>query len=214
MSTQSQRRYGVLVPVKPPAVAKSRLADLGDYARRRLVVAFAVDTVVAALESPLVDVVLAVTDDHELARVLADQGAHVLPDGAAGDLNASLVQAARELARRWPDLAVAALCADLPALRPTELTAALEMAPQQAAAYVADAQGSGTTLLLAPDSERFAPHFGPGSASAHHDAGAVQIELATIPSLRLDVDTRDDLDAAIRLGVGARTAMSTTGLRL
>ena len=38
-------RYAVLVPVKPPAFAKSRLGDLGDDARRDLAAAFAVDTV-------------------------------------------------------------------------------------------------------------------------------------------------------------------------
>ncbi len=214
MSNPAERRYAVVVPVKPPAVAKSRLADLGDQTRRRLVVAFAFDTITAALESPFVEVVLAVTDDHELARGLVDLGAAVLPDGATDDLNASLEQAARELHRRRPDLAVAALCADLPALRTEELSAALNAAPANKASYVADTDGSGTTMLVAPDIDRFTPRFGPTSSAAHRDLGAVPIELADIASLRLDVDTREDLDAAIRLGVGSHTAMWATGLSL
>ena len=55
---QVSDRFAVLVPVKPPAFAKSRLADLGDDTRRELATAFAVDTVNAALASPGVDRVL------------------------------------------------------------------------------------------------------------------------------------------------------------
>ena len=77
--------YGVLVPVKRPAVAKSRLAGLGDDLRTELAGAFAMDTVAAALESPAVGCVVAVTDDHVLAAALAGLGAHAVPDGVAGD---------------------------------------------------------------------------------------------------------------------------------
>ena len=49
MPPTSSRRFAVLVPVKPPAFAKSRLADLGDAARIDLATAFAVDTVTAVL---------------------------------------------------------------------------------------------------------------------------------------------------------------------
>ena len=92
-----EARFGVVVPVKPPAVAKSRLGGLGDDVRRALASAFAADTVEAALASERVACVLVVTDDHGLARDLADPGVEVIPDGAADDLNASLVQAAAEL---------------------------------------------------------------------------------------------------------------------
>ena len=122
-------RFAVLVPVKPPAFAKSRLRDLGDDARRDLAAAFAADTVTAAAACPLVDRVLVVTDDHVLARGLADLGADVIPDGTSDDLNGTLAQAAAEMHRRRPDLRLVALCADLPALRPEELAAALRCGP-------------------------------------------------------------------------------------
>lgn len=205
MSSPEPRRFGVLVPVKRPAVAKSRLAGLGDGRRQQLAGAFARDTVRAALACPVVEVVLAVTDDHRLARGLADLGAHVVPDGTE-DLNGSLVQAAAELARRWPHLGLAALCADLPALRPAELASALGGAPADAAGFVPDADGTGTTLLVAPDLARFRPAFGPGSSAAHRDLGAVPLATAGMPSLRRDVDTPDDLADAARLGVGTDTA--------
>lgn len=206
-------RYGVLVPVKPPAVAKSRLGPLGDPARAELAAAFAMDAVAAALDCPAVARVLAVTDDFRLATALRDAGADVVPDGVSDDLNGTLAQAAAELARRDPRLRLAALCADLPALRPEDLERALAAAPADAMGFVADADGSGTTLVTAPALQSFDPRFGEGSADAHRSAGAQEIELADIPSLRRDVDTPDDLVAALELGVGPRTSLVSSVLR-
>jgi 2-phospho-L-lactate guanylyltransferase len=208
------RRYTVLVPVKPPSFAKSRLAPLGDPARRSLVVAFAVDTITAALETPEVGGVLAVTDDHEMAAGLSDAGAVVIPDDVTDDLNASLVQAAMEARRRWPDAGVAALCADLPALRSAELSRALGSAAVDRMSFVADRAGTGTTTVLAPSAELFVPQFGPQSRKAHAEAGAFEIDRGDVPTLRHDVDTPEDLAVALDLGVGSRTAVTAAGLRL
>ena len=102
MPTTPSHRFAVLVPVKPPAFAKSRLRDLGDEARRELATAFAVDTVTAALACPSVERVLVVTDDHALAAGLAELGVDVLPDGTVDDLNGTLRLAAAEMHRRAP----------------------------------------------------------------------------------------------------------------
>ena len=205
-------RFAVLVPVKPPAFAKSRLRDLGDQARRDLATAFAVDTVTAAVACPVVDRVLVVTDDHELARGLADLGVEVLPDGTTDDLNGTLRLAAAEMARRRPELHLVALCADLPALRPDELTLALAAAHGPGMAFVADADGVGTTAVVAADLDAFRPAFGPGSRQRHLDAGAREVEGIDVPSLRRDVDDRDSLEEAVRLGVGPRTSFVATTL--
>ncbi len=205
-------RFAVLVPVKPPAFAKSRLRDLGDQARRDLATAFAVDTVSAAVACPVVDRVLVVTDDHELARGLADLGVEVLPDGTTDDLNGTLRLAAAEMARRRPDLHLVALCADLPALRPDELTLALAAAQGPGMAFVADADGVGTTAVVAAELDAFRPAFGPGSRQRHLDAGAREVEGIDVPSLRRDVDDRDSLAEAVRLGVGPRTSFVVTRL--
>jgi 2-phospho-L-lactate guanylyltransferase len=211
MSTPSpQHRYGVLVPVKPPPVAKSRLAPLGDQVRTELAAAFALDTVAAVLKSTAVGCVLAVTDDHVLAAALGELGAMVIPDGVTDDLNGSLVLAAAELARRFPDLRPAVVCADLPALRPAELSRALAAAGENAMSFVADADGRGTTVVAAADLGSFRPRFGAGSARNHRADGAWEITLPDVPSLRRDVDTPDDLEAAQQLGVGPRTAFVST----
>ena len=214
MSSAVPRRYAVVVPVKPPAVAKSRLAPLGEEVRRDLVVAFAKDTVAAARAAGLVAEVLVVTDDHVLAAELWQEGAEVIPDGTADDLNGSLVQAAAEAGRRWPDLSVAVLCADLPALRPDELDLALRLADADGQSFVADAAGGGTTMLVASTCDLLAPRFGSGSRLAHLEAGATEITDPGIPSLRRDVDTPADLGEARDLGVGEYTAQVARGHRL
>lgn len=214
MSNAPPDRFCVLVPVKPPARAKSRLAPLGDEARQALVAAFAVDTVTAALASPLVGAVLVVTDDHLLAAELRRLGAHVMPDGVADDLNGSLCQAAAEARRRWPHLAPATICADLPSLRTDDLTRALEGASGRPLAFVPDQNGDGTTMLAATSAETFAPRFGDGSRDAHLLQGAHELGELDVPTLRRDVDTPEDLADALRLGVGARTTGTVSRLGL
>lgn len=212
MSTPSSPRFGVVIPVKQPTYAKSRLGRLGDEVRRSLAVAFALDTVAAALRGDRVATVLVVTDDHRLADQVRRLGADVIPDGTAGDLNGSLAQGAAEVRRRDPLLQLAALCADLPALRSEELDVALAAAPPTRLGFVADADMVGTTLVTAPDLDTFRPRFGPASRAEHLGGGGVEVDLDGIDSLRRDVDTPADLEEALRLGIGPHTSRVTADL--
>lgn len=198
-------RYVALVPVKPPAVGKSRL--LGVVDRRALAEAFALDTVTACLAADLVERVLIVTDDAEFSAHLSALGAAAIPDGVAGDLNGTLRQAAAEAHRRWPHLTPVALCADLPALRPGDLDEVLRRTVTGQPWFVPDAAGDGTTLYTAAY-DAFDPRFGSGSRDAHLAAGAQELTDAA-PSVRRDVDDVHDLRDAISLGVGPRTAALT-----
>ncbi|HEU5035761.1 MAG TPA: 2-phospho-L-lactate guanylyltransferase [Nocardioides sp.] len=202
--SSTESRYAVLVPVKPPAIGKSRLHGVAD--RRALAEAFALDTVAACVAASAVAEVLVVTDDALFSARLMGLGTNAIPDGVAGDLNGTLRQAAAEAHRRWPDLRPVALCADLPALRSADLDDALGKAGPRPA-FVPDAAGVGTTLYVAAYDE-FDPRFGPGSREAHLDAGAREIADAA-PSVRRDVDDADDLRDAIALGVGRETAALT-----
>jgi 2-phospho-L-lactate guanylyltransferase len=206
MTATGPPSYAVLLPVKPPGRGKTRL---GDLPRDLLAAAFAMDTATACLAASSVAQVLVVTDDASFASSLSELGCAAIPDGVSGDLNASLSLAAMECVRRWPDLLPVALCADLPALTPADLDDALAQRPGWPR-FVADASGAGTTLYTAP-LEEFEPQFGGLSATRHERGGAWPVE-GQLPTLRRDVDDAADLTAAVRLGVGAHTALAVSAL--
>jgi 2-phospho-L-lactate guanylyltransferase len=240
MTDDARFSWTVLLPVKVLARAKSRLAVLAGDRRRELALALAADTVEAAVACPEVARVVVVTSDPVAGRLLSALGAVVVPDGPAGapaglpapgdppaggvdglgaqeGLNAALRHGAAVAARRWPGTGLAALTADLPALRPAELAAALRAAAaaggvaaggvtaSSATAFVPDAAGVGTTLYAARSLEAFRPRFGGASRARHAAAGAAELTLAGQPGLHRDVDTADDLRAALALGAGPRT---------
>ncbi|EDY65934.2 predicted protein, partial [Streptomyces pristinaespiralis ATCC 25486] len=83
--------WSLVVPLKPLALAKSRLAGAADdRLRPRLALAFAQDTVAAALACPAVRDVAVVTDDPAAAAGLTALGARIVPDSPAAGLNAAL----------------------------------------------------------------------------------------------------------------------------
>lgn len=193
--------WSIVVPVKTRTRAKTRLAPLTQRERADLAVAFACDTVAVALSIPSVSDVVVVTDDPIVRAEVAALGARWVADPATTGLNAALRHAATQVAEQAP---IAALTADLPALRAAELADALGEASRYGRAYVADATGDGTALLAAGSPGQFTPLFGEDSARRHHAAGATALTGAW-PTLRRDVDTVEDLTAARALGVGPRT---------
>lgn len=206
-------QWTLVVPLKPLAEAKSRLSDTaGDGLRPGLALAFAQDTVAAALDCPAVRDVVVVTNDALAARELAALGAGIVPDQPRGGLNAALAHAAATVRSARHAACVAALNADLPALRPAELARVLEGAAAFPRAFLADAAALGTTLLTAGRGRELRPLFGPGSRARHRASGAVELLLDAVDSVRQDVDTGDDLRAALSLGVGPRTAAVTARL--
>jgi 2-phospho-L-lactate guanylyltransferase len=150
--------------------------------------------------------VIVVTDDPHAAGVLAGLGAIVVAERADRGLNPALRHGAGHARAHWPESGVGALAADLPALRPGELGAALLLAAQWPQAFVPDAAGSGTTLYTVVPGTVFRPRFGSGSAARHRAAGAAELAHPGLASLRRDVDEAADLRGAQDLGLGTRTA--------
>jgi 2-phospho-L-lactate/phosphoenolpyruvate guanylyltransferase len=205
--------WSVIVPVKRPEVAKTRLSDVAGPRRAALARAFAADTIAAALDCPAVAEVVVVTDDAQAARDATDRGAVVVTDAPDAGLNAALRHGAAIAVRRRPGAPVAALSADLPALRSDELADVLQAATAHPASFVGDVAGIGTTLYAVTDPTTFEPRFGGRSRAAHRASGAVEINQPGIGTVRRDVDTPVDLWDAIRLGVGARTAEQLASLQ-
>jgi len=202
----TDKGWSVLMPVKVLAEAKSRLAALAGSRRAELALALASDTVTAVLGSDAVARVIVITDDQVAAVALAALGALMVPDEPRAGLNAALGHGAAYAAARWPRDGIAALSADLPALRPEQIGRALRAAAAWPTAFVADAEGDGTTLYTATPGAAFRPAFGLASRARHAAGGAVELILDGIPGLRRDVDTPSDLRGAAALGLGPHSA--------
>ena len=226
MTESARFGWTVLLPVKVLAQAKSRLAVLAGERRLELALALASDTVSAVVACPEVARVIVVTSDPVAGPRLSSLGARIIPearprasdrdnregprpapDGSQHQLNAALMRGAAVAARRWPGTGLAALTADLPALRPAELAEALRAAAATAGpVFVPDAAGVGTTMYAVAPGGEFRPMYGGASRARHAAGGATELVLGGIAGLRQDVDTPDDLRAAVALGVGPRTA--------
>lgn len=203
-------RWVVVVPVKPAARGKSRL-EVSGVDRVALARAIALDTIAAAAACDLVAQVVVVTDDAALARESASIPAlRYVPEGDARGLDAAVATgvAAVDPNDRMPR---AALLGDVPALRPADLAAALRVAASVPRAVVADAEGTGSTLVTAAAGVSWASSFGDGSLARHVALGCTPLEIPDASTLRRDVDTAAQLEAAASLGLGPRTAALLTG---
>jgi 2-phospho-L-lactate guanylyltransferase len=198
--------WTVVLPVKRLDRAKTRLSTRPAGQREDLALAFARDVVAAATACPAVARVVVVTDDARARSTLIADGTDaapvVVPDVPDAGLNPALRHGAAQAAA---GTGVAALSADLPALRPDELGRALAAAAGHSRAFVADLTGTGTTLLTAAPGVALDPRFGARSRAEHAASGAVELAVGDVPGLRRDVDTEVDLWDAVRLGVGPHT---------
>lgn len=194
-----------MVPVKAATRGKSRL-DHGGVDRATLARAIALDTLDAASRCPLVAQVVVVSDDPALARASAMIPAlRFVPEGEARGLDAAVATGVAEIdpgARMFR----AALLGDVPALRPADLSAALDAAASVDRGVVADAEGTGSTLVTAAPGSPWTSAFGDGSFARHVALGFTPLPVPDASTLRRDVDTAAQLDAAVALGVGPRTA--------
>lgn len=201
--------WSVVVPVKVLARAKSRLSTRPAAERVDLARAFALDVLTTCLATPTVARTLVVTDDEQVAALVRPSGVLVLADPTEQDelsaLNAAARAGAAAAMMDRPDLPVAVLAADLPALRPATLSLALVAATGLTSAFVADAAGIGTTMLTSSAQHLPVPRFGARSRAAHAAAGSVELTGPGLSGLRCDVDTEVDLWHAVVLGVGQHT---------
>ncbi|MDQ3931226.1 MAG: NTP transferase domain-containing protein, partial [Actinomycetota bacterium] len=124
------------------------------------------------------------------------------PTGGGG-LDAAVGAASRHFAATAALLVVAA---DLPRLRPDDVTAVLE---RREPVVIAPTSDGGTAALLRRPPRAIPSAYGPGSGERHRAlATAAGLAVATVDraGLRHDVDTWDDLRALVHGHVGAATS--------
>ena len=165
-------RWVVVVPVKPAADGKTRLAGaLSAASRERLVRAMALDTIAAAAAADGVDA----GGGRDGRRRRCGSCSRVRGPGGRSRRRPQRGRARGHRPRAPAGPGVAVLLGDLPALRPSDLADALSMAAAHDRALVADADGTGTTVLTALPGVALDPRFGAGSAAAHERAGHVRL---------------------------------------
>jgi 2-phospho-L-lactate guanylyltransferase len=163
------------------------------------------DTLAAARSCSSVCHLVVVTADEELAATAHLEGAEVLREAAAEDLNGSFRAAAVQVGAIDDTLSLAFLPADLPAATTPELELALIRAERFPSAVLADSNRVGTVLLAVAAGTTTSLCFGPSSYRAHRAAGAHRIYECGLGGLRRDVDTLGDLIVARQIGLGQHT---------
>ncbi|KQQ00829.1 MULTISPECIES: 2-phospho-L-lactate guanylyltransferase [unclassified Rathayibacter] len=197
-------RWSAVVVFKGRGSSKTRLELEG---RAALAEAFLLDTLAAARAAREVALLVLVTSDAEAAAraIAADPGLVVLAD--PGTLNGAVSAGVSHSLVERPEAPVIALTGDLPALVPVDLDEVLRAAVALPA-VVPDRAGTGTTALLLRAGAVITPSFGLDSFARHRAAGCSVVDVLRTSSLRLDVDTVDDLRDAEAAGVGPHTALA------
>ena len=201
-----------VVPVKKLSEAKSRLAGVLSPEERS---ALALD-----LLRHVLDAIAASGVVDSVAVISPEPGALGLPPGvvrlaqARGGLNHVFYQGRAWAAAKGAD-ALLAVLADLPLLRPGDISAMAELAGAPNTVVLApDRHGVGTNAMLVHPLSRARFKFGTRSFPLHRSVYAeadILVKTYTSPGTSLDLDTPDDLAFLAEYGVGLDFAQAITG---
>lgn len=186
----------VVVPVKPFAYAKRRLAGvLSDGERAALAQAMLHDLFTLLARCTRVSGVLCVTREAGVAALAPICGAEILEEAQPG-LSNSVAQAAAHLVAREQN-GMLVLPADVPLATSAEVDFVIAKhgwAP--AVTLVSDEDGYGTNALAVSPPDLMPFRYGRHSFVAHRDAAlalGARVQTLKLPGLALDVDTPDDI---------------------
>jgi 2-phospho-L-lactate guanylyltransferase len=206
-----------LVPAKPLPLAKSRLAPLlGDADRMAITQAMLDDVLGALRRARLVDRVLVVTADRQLAAQAGARGASVVDEGAPRGLNGA-VTLATEVALNLGAASVLVVLSDLPLVTAPDVDALLARAPERGVLLVPSKEGTGTNAFLRRPGGVVPPCFGGRSLERHVSAAERRRLACTIaPDARIafDLDTPEDLRVFAATATATATYAEATRLGL
>lgn len=186
-----------IVPVKPFASAKSRLASvLSAEERAGLSREFLGHALGVLAQVPAIARTLVVSRDPAALAVARAQGATTVLETGAQGLNAALTHATR-VARDGQAGAVLILPTDLPLLSAADVAELVgEDSARPLVVIAPDRHELGTNALLVRPPDVLPYAFGEGSFMRHvalaTNAG-VRVHVCRLPGIRLDVDVPDDL---------------------
>ena len=202
-----------ILPVKSFGGAKQRLAPaLGSGSRQALAQAMFLDVLASLRRVTGLDSVAVVTSDPVAEEAARGERVRVLRDTEqAGQSAAALIGIRDALARDFERVLL--VPGDTPLIDPAEVAGLLGR--RRPVSIVPDRHGTGTNALVLTPPDAIEPSFGPGSRERHvaaAEAAGLPHAVEEVPTLMLDVDTREDLDALAAELAGRRgQAPSTRG---
>lgn len=198
-----------LLPTKPLALAKSRLAPyLSDAARRDLCYAMFHDVLECLCRAHHVEAVAVVTADRRLLDLAVRMRALAIDEESPRGLNAAAALGTARCLERGAT-SVLIVLSDLPLLTVEEVDALYADLPQGPHVRVARShEGLGTNALLRTPPQVISTRFG-GRSFRDHVAAAADSEVShsevDLPGLSFDIDTIDDLGELRRVVRPTRT---------
>jgi 2-phospho-L-lactate guanylyltransferase len=190
-----------VIPVKPYAVGKSRLATvLNDAQRIALNRNMFRHVLRTTLETPVVENVIVISSDNDVLSDAEKHGAHAILEGEPSNLNAAL-GVARKAALALDASGLLILPADLAKIDSADLMALLkagdELPPLTSRIVIApDAKRTGTNALYLQPVDTLEFSFGADSFKNHQRAGETSgysVAVFEGPNLGFDVDEPIDL---------------------
>ena len=199
MRAPAALRPYLVIPVKPAAGSKQRLAlRLSDEERRLVSLSLAIRVVGLAAAAWPADQLVVVGSEPQLLEFCARVGVAAIPDLGAGQTAAVRVGAQWAMERGANILATVA--ADLPGVSAADLTEVLRVAMRLRPGSVAvfpDRDGSGTNGLVVRPASLQVHAFGPGSRRRHQRIArslGLHFSARQLPGLAWDIDRPEDLD--------------------
>ncbi len=188
-------KLSIIIPVRPPAEGKTRLAPVLDGpARAALVERMFRHVLAVAVQSVPAEQVHVVSRSAMLLQHARECGANAVVDEAGGHIPA-LVQASAGVDQDAP---VLALSADLPLVKTTDIAAMVEALAAADVVAATDRAGVGTNALLLRRPGLIAYAFGEASLARHRgQAEARGLRFAVIKTDGLSSDVDDPADLAL-----------------
>jgi 2-phospho-L-lactate/phosphoenolpyruvate guanylyltransferase len=189
-----------VLPIKSFDAAKQRLAEqLPAGNRRALAQSMCADVLLALRRAEGIDEVIVVTAELNATALASGHDVEIVDDPDEAGQSAAAVRGIEAAVEKGADR-VLLVPGDCPALDPHELDAlvARDLGVAPAVVIVPDRHGTGTNALLLSPPRAIDPAFGEGSFQRHREraeAAGVEVIVDEVPSLALDVDTPEDLEA-------------------
>jgi 2-phospho-L-lactate guanylyltransferase len=186
-----------VVPLKPPSLAKSRLAAVLTQDERRAWFFHMAQRAIEALRATGgIERVAVITADVEVACFAERHGAEVLIEARAGGTAQAFETALAQLRPQSPD-SVLMVAGDLPLISSQTLETVVEAASRHEVVIVPDRLQRGTNALACSPPDAIAPCFGEDSYARHVAAArgarrsycTLQLE-----ALALDIDVPADIE--------------------